>query len=186
MISFSALREKISSHFEEYLGEFVYGSIDGTVTTFAVVAGSAGAGFSSLVVIILGFANLVADGFSMGVGSYLSSKSAQDVMRKNKTTTEGLASPIIRGITTFVAFFVVGLIPLLIYIIDYAFSLEINELFLISCLFTGLAFVGIGFLKGYVAHSSKLRGVIETIVLGAIAAVLAYVFGSLLENVLAK
>lgn len=59
---------------QDYLAEFVYGGIDGSITTFAVVAGAAGAGIESSVVIILGFANLIADGFSMSVGSYLSNK----------------------------------------------------------------------------------------------------------------
>ena len=49
---------KFFSRFQDYLGEFVYGGIDGSVTTFAVVAGAAGADLSSAVVLILGFANL--------------------------------------------------------------------------------------------------------------------------------
>jgi VIT1/CCC1 family predicted Fe2+/Mn2+ transporter len=72
------------NRFQEYLGEFVYGGIDGSVTTFAVVAGSAGAGLDSAVVIILGFANLLADGFAMSVGSYLSTKSEQENYDKHK------------------------------------------------------------------------------------------------------
>lgn len=63
------------SKLQQFLPEFVYGGIDGSVTTFAVVAGAAGVGLESSVVIILGFANLIADGFSMSVGSYLSNKS---------------------------------------------------------------------------------------------------------------
>lgn len=70
--------------FQEYLGEFVYGGIDGSVTTFAVVAGAAGAGLESSVVIILGFANLIADGFAMSVGSYLSTKSERENYDKHK------------------------------------------------------------------------------------------------------
>src|SRR3712207_1854807 len=50
-----------------YLGDAVLGGIDGCVTTFAVVAGAVGADFSGLVVVVLGFANLLADGFSMAV-----------------------------------------------------------------------------------------------------------------------
>lgn len=61
------------SHLKKYLPEFVYGSIDGVITTFAVVAGSAGAGLDTRIVIILGLANLFADGLSMAVGSFLSS-----------------------------------------------------------------------------------------------------------------
>jgi VIT1/CCC1 family predicted Fe2+/Mn2+ transporter len=72
------------NRFQEYLGEFVYGGIDGSVTTFAVVAGSAGAALNSEVVIILGFANLIADGFAMSVGSYLSTKSEKENYNKHK------------------------------------------------------------------------------------------------------
>lgn len=72
------------NRFQDYLGEFVYGGIDGSVTTFAVVAGSVGAHLSSEIIIILGFANLIADGFSMSVGSYLSHKSEKDNYEKHK------------------------------------------------------------------------------------------------------
>ncbi len=57
-----------------YQPEFVYGGIDGCVTTFAVVAGATGAHFHSNIIIVLGLANLLADGLSMSIGSYLSSK----------------------------------------------------------------------------------------------------------------
>ncbi len=70
--------------FEDYLGEFVYGGIDGSVTTFAVVAGSTGANLDISIIIILGFANLIADGFSMSVGAYLSAKSTRDNYEKNR------------------------------------------------------------------------------------------------------
>ena len=70
--------------FQEYLAEFVYGGIDGSVTTFAVVAGSVGAGLDSSVIIILGFANLFADGFAMSIGAYLSSKTEVDNYEKHK------------------------------------------------------------------------------------------------------
>jgi VIT1/CCC1 family predicted Fe2+/Mn2+ transporter len=59
----------------EYLGDFVYGGLDGIVTTFAVVSGVAGAQLSASIILILGVANLLADGFSMATGAYLSSKS---------------------------------------------------------------------------------------------------------------
>lgn len=62
----------------EYVGDMVYGALDGIVTTFAVVAGAAGANLAPGVVIVLGFANLIADGLSMAVGNYLSLKSEQD------------------------------------------------------------------------------------------------------------
>ncbi len=77
----------VSSRFgklQEYLREFVYGGIDGAVTTFAVVAGGFGANLDPGILIILGFANLLADGFSMSVGAYLSAKSEKDNYDKHE------------------------------------------------------------------------------------------------------
>lgn len=70
--------------FRAYLGEFVYGGIDGSVTTFAVVSGAVGANLDSSIIIILGVANLLADGFSMSVGAYLSKKSERDNYRRHR------------------------------------------------------------------------------------------------------
>lgn len=67
-----------------YIGEAVYGALDGIVTTFAVVAGVEGARLSSGIVLILGFANLIGDGLSMGVGSYLSTKSKREYERSER------------------------------------------------------------------------------------------------------
>lgn len=61
-----------------FLGDAVLGAIDGCVTTFAVVAGAVGGGFSNTVVIVLGFANLLADGLSMAISNYQASKTQQD------------------------------------------------------------------------------------------------------------
>ncbi|WP_121062947.1 VIT1/CCC1 transporter family protein [Chachezhania antarctica] len=60
------------------LGDVVYGAIDGSVTTFAIVAGVAGAGLSPFIVLALGFANVLADGFSMAVGNYSATKAQAD------------------------------------------------------------------------------------------------------------
>ncbi|MBI3963471.1 MAG: VIT1/CCC1 transporter family protein [Candidatus Kerfeldbacteria bacterium] len=64
-----------------YIGDIIFGANDGIVTTFAVIAGAAGAGLDNIVVVILGFANIVADGLSMGLGNYLSNKSEADYAR---------------------------------------------------------------------------------------------------------
>jgi len=69
---------------KEYISEFVYGGIDGAITTFAVVAGATGADLQTSIVIILGFANLIADGFSMSVGNYFSTKASRDNYEKHK------------------------------------------------------------------------------------------------------
>lgn len=61
-----------------YLQDWVYGGIDGAVTTFAIVAGSLGASLSAKIILILGFANLLADGLSMAAGNYLGTKADND------------------------------------------------------------------------------------------------------------
>lgn len=71
-----------------YLGDFVLGAVDGTVTTFAVVAGVAGANLGRKEAIILGMANLIADGFSMAVGNYLSTKADQQVVDRVRAMEE--------------------------------------------------------------------------------------------------
>lgn len=58
----------------QYIKSLIYGGLDGIITTFAVVAGVAGAALSPGVVLIMGFANLIADGLSMAIGDYLSTK----------------------------------------------------------------------------------------------------------------
>lgn len=176
---------KVKVHFEDYLREFVYGGIDGAVTTFAVVAGATGAGFSATVVIVLGFANLVADGVSMAVGSYLSTKSELEVEAKNGKKREEDVSPVINGVTTFAAFVIVGLVPLLSYTADLFTEGEIQHQFGISLALTSLAFIGIGVLKSKVAKTKMLRAVVETLVLGVIAAGFAYGLGVVLERAIA-
>lgn len=225
--------------YQEFLGEFVYGGIDGSVTTFAVVAGSAGANLDSSVIIILGFANLIADGFSMSVGSYLSNKSEienfekhekveywevenmpdkereevrqiyrekgfegdllekvvdtitankdrwVDVMMKEELgMMKQSKSPLAMGAVTFFSFIFVGLIPLLVYVFDYMTEPQIQYVFRTSIILTSVAFILIGWLKSIVNETSKLKGMAETLFLGAAAAVLAYYVGNFLERII--
>jgi VIT1/CCC1 family predicted Fe2+/Mn2+ transporter len=65
-----------------YLADFVYGAIDGTVTTFAVVSGVAGAGLPAEVIVVLGLANLAGDGFSMAASNYLGTKTNAQLLEK--------------------------------------------------------------------------------------------------------
>jgi vacuolar iron transporter family protein len=61
-----------------YLRDWVYGGIDGTVTTFAIMAGVVGANLQARVVLILGACNLLADGLSMAAANYSSTKTEID------------------------------------------------------------------------------------------------------------
>lgn len=185
----------MKERFEASLGEFVYGAIDGTVTTFAVVAGAAGAGLSSKIIVILGFANLIADGFSMGASSYLSAKSKRDLKIK-KSAENGAEhnphdhshgeTPLTDGLTTFASFVIVGFIPFVLYVADAVYGWGVNgsALFVWSGVLTGITFVSIGLLKAYVTKTKPLRAAVETFCLGAIAATLAYVLGDLLAAAL--
>ncbi len=71
-----------------YLRDIVYGGIDGSVTTFAIVAGVAGAGLSPLIIVALGIANVLADGFSMAAGNYAGTKAEVDERRRLQRVEE--------------------------------------------------------------------------------------------------
>jgi VIT1/CCC1 family predicted Fe2+/Mn2+ transporter len=172
---------------ENNLREFVYGGMDGAVTTFAVVTGAAGANLGSNVILILGFANVLADGFSMAVGSYLSEKSDQDLSdSKGHTEKEDHESPLGASIATFVSFILVGFIPLSVYTIDYIFglNLEPNLALILSIILTLLAFVGVGYLRGVITKISRPRAVLESFGLGLAAALISYGVGNLLEKII--
>jgi VIT1/CCC1 family predicted Fe2+/Mn2+ transporter len=162
---------------KKYLGEFVYGAMDGTVTTFAVVAGSIGATLSPTVVLILGFANLFADGFSMASSNYLSTQSTND-LKKNKDV-----DPLKTSIATFISFILVGLIPLFPFVFaKLNYTLKQNS-FLISTILTGLAFILIGLIKGKISGRGQLRSSIETLLVGMLAAGIAYWVGVFLKGI---
>ncbi|MFC1648947.1 VIT1/CCC1 transporter family protein [Nanoarchaeota archaeon] len=72
----------------KYLGDLVYGANDGIITTFAVVSAVTGASLEAFIVLIVGFANLLADGVSMAVGNYLAIKSDHDFMNRQKQIEE--------------------------------------------------------------------------------------------------
>lgn len=165
--------------FRRYISEFVYGAVDGTVKTFAVVAASAGAGISSAVILILGVANLIADGFSMGSSAYLAASAEHEESARD---TQKRASPKIIGAVTFLAFVAVGSVPVLPYLIDVVAVSKVpgTTLFYVSSALTAVAFLAIGFIKGKVGKQSPWREAAITLLLGAVAAGLAYFAGDVL------
>jgi len=81
--SVAAIRQRLSAGpAHNYLRDWIYGGIDGSVTTFAVVTGVAGAHLSPAIVVIMGFANLVGDGFSMAASNFLGTRSEHDDVRR--------------------------------------------------------------------------------------------------------
>lgn len=108
-----------------------------------------------------------------------------EVMMKHKLEmVEEKRSPIWIGANTFISFFIFGFVPLVVYLLDYIEPIE-SDKFLLSSVLTAAVFVIIGWLKSNETHTSKIRGVIETLLLGVIAAALAYIAGDLLEQWLA-
>ena len=167
----------------KYLSEFVYGGIDGIITTFAVVAGSIGAGLSSAVVLILGFANLFADGFSMAVSNYLSKKSIKELYRKNKHISSlKPKSPKKSAIATFFAFVVMGFIPLISFVLALSIPLVDNNKFLYSTILTAIAFLFVGGMKGHIVEKPVVKSALETLLIGGIAAIIAFFVGFLLRG----
>ena len=79
-------------HQPNYLRDWIYGGIDGAVTTFAIVAGVVGANLSHSVIIVLGLANLLADGFSMAAGNYSGTKAEVDDLERLRSIP---SSPIV-------------------------------------------------------------------------------------------
>jgi VIT1/CCC1 family predicted Fe2+/Mn2+ transporter len=167
-----------NQNFKKYIAEFVYGATDGTVTTFAIIAGVMGASLSPVIVIVLGVANLVADGFSMAASNYLSMQSEKAVSYDPNSKL-----PIKTALITFVSFVIVGSVPLLPFIVAlFSSFVEANQ-FGWSILFTALAFLAIGAGRGFVTEENRFLTSLETLLIGGVAAVIAFGIGFLLKGV---
>jgi VIT1/CCC1 family predicted Fe2+/Mn2+ transporter len=233
-----AIRQRLESGpTHTYLRDAVYGAIDGAVTTFAIVSGVAGAELSMGIVLILGAANLLGDGFSMAAGNYLGTQAEVQLRQKARRTEErhidiypegereeirqivqakgfegddleraveiitsdreqwinmmmreelGIndegVSPITAASVTFIAFFIVGLVPLLPFILKAAAPSLAPAPFLLSTVMTGVAFFFVGIAKAKFVEESWLRAGVETLLVGGGAAGLAYVIGLLLKD----
>jgi VIT1/CCC1 family predicted Fe2+/Mn2+ transporter len=154
-----------------YLSDLVYGANDGIITTFAVVAAASGAGFSSQVIVVLGIANLIADGFSMGASRYLSLKSEQEY--EGAKGESGKRSPLNDGWATFLAFVVAGSLPL----VPFVFGVAPENQFLVSTVATAITFFGVGSARALLTKLSPLSSGFEMLVVGGLASTIAYALG---------
>lgn len=169
--------------------DFVYGSLDGVVTTFAVVAGVVGANLPVSVIMIMGAANLFADGFSMSIGRYMSGQSENELVKKikkarAKTTKskriyveDDMLSPVKAALVTFVAFVVVGAIPLLPYVYHYVHPLTDRYIFWLTVAATLLALFVVGLIKGWALGQSIVKSGLAALSTGGVAALVAYYVG---------
>ena len=152
----------------------VYGGMDGIVTTFAVVAGAVGGNLGITPIVILGFSNLLADGFSMAVGDYLSSTTEKSVVKGKAVKNAG---------ATFLSFIFFGLIPLLSYLLINVFSIFRVHTFMMACILVSLALTLLGFVKALITKKSKLKEIFRTVLIGLIAALFAYYVGNFLGQI---
>lgn len=227
-----AIRERMAgSGGHGFLRDWIFGGIDGAVTTFAVVSGAAGAALQPGVVLILGIANLLADGLSMGASNYLGTSAERDeiaraeaierrhidtvpagerdelreIFRRKGLHGETLEAvveqitssrrqwvstmlaeeyglprtvrnPVLAGLSTFSAFIVCGLVPLIPYL------LWRPDAFVIASVLTGIVFFAIGSVKGAWSTRPWWRSAFETLVVGAAAASAAYLAGTVLQG----
>src|SRR5687767_11382930 len=105
-----------------YIRDVVYGANDGLITTFAVVAGVVGGGLSPRTMLIIGAANLIADGLSMGVGNYLSIRSNEGALAAQNLPEEE-SRPARHGVATLLSFVAAGAVPLLPFALGLADTL---------------------------------------------------------------
>jgi len=169
----------------KYLSEFVYGSIDGTITTFAIVAGAVGASLSSGIILIMGFANLFADGFSMAVSNYLSTKSQEELETSHKHKIPHAKNPKNTAFATFAAFVLIGIVPLLPFLLAIVIPSIKQVQFLSSVILTAIAFLAIGAAKGSVIGKNKTQSALTTLGIGSVAAILAFFIGYFLRGLVA-
>jgi len=158
--------------FKKYISEVVYGSMDGTITTFAIISAVAGANLSPIVVVILGLSNVLADGFSMSSSDYLAIKSKRSVTNSHDTK-----SAFSSAVVTYFSFIIIGLIPVVPYILYYIFPIVRGSEYTLSMLATAFAFVIIGLMRAEIAGSSIFKTLLETFIIGFLAALIAYYAG---------
>jgi VIT1/CCC1 family predicted Fe2+/Mn2+ transporter len=162
-----------------YIRDIIYGANDGIITTFAVVAGVAGGALSPKAVLILGTANLFADGLSMGVGNYLSIRSNESA-RAAQDLPEEESSPVRHGFATFLSFALAGVLPL----IPYAVGTQPDLRFGLSVAVTLAAMFTIGASRSLVTVDRWWTAGLEMLLLGILVAGAAYGSGALVAGFL--
>lgn len=167
---------------KKYIKPAVLGASDGIVTTFAVVAGVVGAGFATEVIIVLGIANMVADGISMALGDYLGERSVH-TLEKSEGKDSDSCCLWKTSLVTFLAFVVAGGLPLLPYVLMlFGFKIAENHQFIMSVVSTLTAMFFVGSLRTYVIKGSWFKNGVEMLLVGSVAAIAAYTLGSFIEQ----
>lgn len=162
----------------DYIRDIVLSANDGLVTTFAVVAGSLGASLSPSIVVILGLANLFADGLSMSTGSYLGVKSEIEYEQKSGEKIKLGNRPLFNGLVSFVSFGIAGFIPLMSYIFKF------QNAFVVSATLVAVSLFTVGIFRGIVSNKHILRTAFENLFIGGTSAVIAFYVGEFAKRYL--
>lgn len=157
-------------HARRFLPELIYGANDGVVTTLAVISSVTGAQLAPTVILILGFASLLADGVSMAVSDVLAERS-----RPNAQDRPSLRGASKGGLATFLGFLVAGFMPLSAYLVPGIGGWR----FTVACVLAGLTLFVVGASRSAVTDRGWLRAGAEMLILGAAAGVIAYAVGAL-------
>ena len=157
-----------------YIRDLVYGANDGIITTFAVVSGVAGGALSHTAVLIIGAANIAADGVSMGVGNLLAIRAHERALEAQGLPEEE-SFPWKHGVATLGAFVVAGIVPLIPYLLPLADGSQEHW----SAALTFSAQFGLGVARAAITGERWWKSGIETLVLGVVVAAAAYGAGAL-------
>jgi VIT1/CCC1 family predicted Fe2+/Mn2+ transporter len=160
-----------------YIRDLIYGANDGVLTTFAVIAGVTGGTLSGGTVLIVGLANLLADGLSMGVGNYLGIQ-AEESVRSAEGLAERESRPARHGAATFVAFVVAGALPLIPYLIPGVATSRFGW----SAVAALVTLFGVGAARALVTADLWWKAGLEMLALGAAVAAVAYGTGWLVAD----
>ncbi|HEU5363242.1 MAG TPA: VIT1/CCC1 transporter family protein [Gaiellaceae bacterium] len=163
-------RARLAQLVRYYFPDLVYGANDGIITTFAVVSGVIGAALSERVILILGFANLVADGFSMGASNFLSRRSHADPAERAEVPEASY-----HAAATTLGFVTAGLVPL----VAYLAPLPDDDRFPVAIVLTLATLYSVGASRALVTRLGWFRSGLEMLLVGALAAAVAYGIGAL-------
>jgi len=162
-----------------YVRDVVYGASDGLITTFAVVSGVAGGALSPIAVLVVGAANLSADGVSMGVGNFMAIR-ADERARAASGLPELEAHPWKHGLATLMAFVAAGSVPLVPYLLPLVPARQLAW----SIAGTFATLFVLGMLRSRITQEAWWKAGLETLLLGAVVALAAYGAGALASSFL--
>ena len=159
-----------------YIRDLVYGANDGIITTFAVVAGVAGGSLSTVAVLIVGAANLAADGVAMGVGNLLAIRSHESALAAAGRPQEE-TYPWKHGLATLLAFVVAGAVPL----VPYTLAVPTGARLPASAVLTMCSLFAVGAARATVTIDRWWRAGLEMLMLGGVIAIAAYEAGAIMR-----